>query len=65
MPPEYKFYFVFLISKISICLILTMVLFLRREEFGDTLRKGKTSGEKWKLFQNHVKQFSVGVYSIL
>lgn len=34
-------------------------LLLRRDEFGEQMKKGKTSSEKWKLFQCHLKQFNV------
>ena len=34
------------------------ILLLRREEFGDRMKSGKTSVEKWKIFQVHLGKYS-------
>ena len=40
-----------------------MLFFLRRDEFGEKMRRGKDSSERWQLFQTHFKQFSVKIFN--
>jgi hypothetical protein len=40
-------------------IIIYFINFLRRDEFAESLKKGKTSGERWKIFQLHVSKYSV------
>ena len=40
-------------------MLFLICLFLRKEEFSEILKKGKTSAEKWKNFQAYAKQLKV------
>lgn len=35
------------------------VIFIRREDFGDQMKRGKSSSERWKIFQTYLGKYSV------
>lgn len=68
LPAEYKWHFLNLNFIKNNLIHLKWIIWtcLRRDEFGEKMRRGNNSSERWTLFLTHLKQFSVAlIFSII